>query len=468
MLFFRTFFIMALLCAAFAESAHAYPGNAACGIDKNEFDGWFVSKKAAPNGLVTFADSTAFPTKNSACDFYKWSTQMFLWITSPLPNGLVLTSPVFYDVNFDSSGNAIFVPNGKGNSQKSFKLRGTKPQKFQPGGQAGGQDTLLSLNGSLVYFGIHANDVYAWFNTAVVNGNLPYSTPFPTTKADVTPIVSYAQANGASLPDANALTMELKTAWVDATTVANAADHITISATVPNYVGKVGDQKWIIDPKQSTITKRLALVGMHVVGPVRGHPELVWATFEHASNAPNDEYYVSFGGAEVFERVPYNSSGKWTFMTYGGSRSGALEPKMKVATNGTIDATTKSGVVQNNVYRAAPWGNVPQAASANNNGQIISLNRDVAKLLGAADLRGKYFLVGAVWTQNGSIPATATDTAQQTGSKLLANATMETYHQASPSGCFGCHFAQPGTGQSNSTSTSHLFSNTNNPLVPKK
>jgi hypothetical protein len=141
---------------------------------------------------------------------------------------------------------------------------------------------------------------------------------------------------------------------------------------------------------------------------------------------------------------------------------------MKVDSSGDIDATTTQGVVQNNVYRVMPWGNVPTTASANNNGQIISLNRDIQKLLGAADVRGKYFLVGAVWTQNGSVPATAKDTAHQAGSKRLANATMETYHQVSPSGCFGCHFAPPGQSQSSSTAVSHLFSNTNVPLVPAK
>ena len=31
----------------------------------------------------------------------------------------------------------------------------------------------------------------------------------------------------------------------------------------------------------------MALVGLHVVGVVQGHPEFVWATFEHDKNAPD-------------------------------------------------------------------------------------------------------------------------------------------------------------------------------------
>ena len=37
---------------------------------------------------------------------------------------------------------------------------------------------------------------------------------------------------------------------------------------------------------------KLAMVGMHVVGrAVKGHPEMIWATFEHVDNfAPNDTF----------------------------------------------------------------------------------------------------------------------------------------------------------------------------------
>ena len=79
------------------------------------------------------------------------------------------------------------------------------------------------------------------------------------------------------------------------------------------------------------------------------------------------------------------------------------------------------------------------------------------------DVRSNYFQVGAVWTKDGSIPSSPTDS-ELIGSLLLANSTMETYHQlgssSSDQGCFGCHSA------STSTGTSHVFSLTNIPLVP--
>lgn len=457
---------LALGTAQAQSNALRYVDGSSCSLSPTEFNTWFASGTLADNGKVTFADSVGFPTDNSKCDFYKWAHRMFLWIVSPAAGGIVLDSPVFYDVNFNSKG-AVYVPNTLGAPGNAFALRGTKPQNFQPGGQAGGNDTLLSLNGSLVYFGVHANDVYAWFNTAVSNGALPSSTPFPSTQAELNSIVQYAASHGAVLPDANALTLELKTAWVDAATVGDLSEYVTISATVPNYV-KTSSTLWSIDSTTPTIQKTLALVGMHVVGPVQGHPEMVWATFEHRDNAPDNDFYFNIATpilpiAPI--KVPYDSTGVWNFMRNGGSRTGALVPQMTVdGKTGDIKATKGNTISQNNVYRVNPWGNAPTPASAENNSELISLNFDVNAMLGlVGDVRANYFQVGAVWTRDGSIPSSPTDP-QLVGSLLLANSTMETYHQQGSSqsdqGCFGCHSA------STSTGTSHLFSPENQPLVP--
>lgn len=434
-----------------------------CSISATEFSTWFASGKLTDGGLVKFADSVGFPTNNTKCDFYKWAHQMFLWIVSPAAGGILLDSPVFYDVNFTNTG-AVYLPNTLGTVGNRFALRGTKPENFQPGGQAGGNDTLLSLNGSLVYFGVHANDVYAWFNTAVTNGALPANSPFPSTQAQLNAIVQYAAQNGASLPDAPALTLELKTAWVDAATVSDMSQYVTITASVPNYE-KTSSTLWTINQTTPTVQKTLALVGMHVVGPVQGHPEMVWATFEHRRNGPDNNFYFNnrFGQTLM---VPYDSSGTWEFMSNGGSQTGALVAQMKVdASTGNITATPGNTIEHNDVFRVNPWGNAPTPASAENNSELISLNLDIGTMLTLVDdVRANYFQVGAVWTKDGSIPSSPTDS-ELIGSLLLANSTMETYHQqgtANPDmGCFGCHSA------SSSTGTSHLFSINNQPLVPK-
>ncbi len=467
---FAALFSLGLMTSVQAQS----PSTATCTISQADFSKWFVGGKIAQNGLVNFANSAGFPKNNTVCDFYKWSDQMFLWITSPLGKTLVLDSAVFYDVNFNSTG-AVFIPNGSGaNATRSFQLRGAKQERaqaaavngsIQPAGQAGGNDTLVTLNGSLVYFGVHANDGFAWFNTAVINNAAGFSaaSPFPTTSAEMAKVVAYAGSNGTKIGDGAALTMELKTAWVDAQTLSNPGDYVTISSSVPNYIGKVGDATWTISTTAPTITKTLALVGMHVVGTVQGHPEMVWATVEHRNNAPDNSYFVSFGSSPI-QAVPYNSSGSWQFMTNGGSQTGALVPMATIdGTTGNVVATSNKGIVQNNVYRVMPFGSPPTTQFANNNGQLVSLNKNVRGMLAQVkDVRSNYFLVGAVWTRNGSIPSTGTDSTNQVGSLLLANSAMETYHQVDKQGCFGCHFA------SSSTGTSHLFSTTNTPLPTSK
>ncbi|KQU80990.1 MULTISPECIES: hypothetical protein [unclassified Rhizobacter] len=431
-----------------------YP-NGACSLSPKELSHWFASGRITKGGLVTFANSIGFPQQNTTCDFYKWAHQMFLWISSPAAGGIVLESPTFFDINFDNSG-GHYIPNAAGVVRHSFAVRGTKPQSIQPGGQAGGGDTVLSMNGSLVYFGVHANDVYAWFNTAVSNKAIPTTAPFPNTQSGLASVVSYASSQGASLPDANALGLELKTAWVDAATVPNAADYVTIDATVPNYV-KTSSTLWTINKQSPTVAKTLALVGIHIVGAVQGHPEMVWATFEHRNNAPDNSFYFNtLFGSTV--QVPYNSTGTWSFMTSGGSQSGALVPQMTIdPATGNVVATNGNSIRQNNVYRVNPWGNAPTAASAVNNSQLISLNLDIDVMLGlVGDVRGNYTQIGAVWTSDGSIPSGPTSPALR-GSLLLANTTMETYHQvvipnkSASMGCFGCHSSTTSTG------TSHLF-----------
>jgi len=139
---------------------------------------------------------------------------------------------------------------------------------------------------------------------------------------------------------------------------------------------------------------------------------------EHNRNAPNNDYFLP-GMFPAFP-VPYNSTGLWNFMTSGGSRTGALVPKMSVDPNtGKVNASSGNAVRPNNVYRVNPWGSPPAPASASNNGQLVSLNKDISFMLNTVaskDVRANYTQIGAAWTNNGSIPNSPTDKANQRGS----------------------------------------------------
>ena len=91
-----------------------------CTVSPAEFSSWFDGGKVVPKGLVLAADSVAFPTDNTNCDFYKWSWQMFLWLNSPIYSGSgrehVLDGDVFFDVSAPSSnGDRMLLSNSQSN-----------------------------------------------------------------------------------------------------------------------------------------------------------------------------------------------------------------------------------------------------------------------------------------------------------------------------------------------------------------
>jgi hypothetical protein len=73
-----------------------------CVVSPSDFNSWFKSGQAGLNQPVNPANSVALDTSNN-CNFYKWSEQMFLWLTSPATGpyqgNRVLDSQVFYQLN---------------------------------------------------------------------------------------------------------------------------------------------------------------------------------------------------------------------------------------------------------------------------------------------------------------------------------------------------------------------------------
>src|SRR5260370_2542542 len=61
------------------------PNGCADIVTPAQFANWFQTGTPSLNGVVKPADSLNFPG-NPNCDFYTWSEQMFLWLTSPAPS----------------------------------------------------------------------------------------------------------------------------------------------------------------------------------------------------------------------------------------------------------------------------------------------------------------------------------------------------------------------------------------------
>jgi len=315
-------------------------------------------------------------------------------------------------------------------------------------GQAGGNGVLLSQGSSLVYYATQVNDVYAYFMTGAKDSKLsPAPTTFPITQSALNQVTTFAQSAPApftkqSFPDANALAIELKSAWVEASSLPNdAAGYITLTATIPAYT-KNSSSTWTASGSRQAL---LAMVGIHVVGSAAGHPEMIWASFERFGNTPNATYsYNSTAGTKT---VAQNTSGPWLFsesqsagpfnieyMNWSAGTTG-VAASIQAATAGTPPPPPGT-ISASDMLRENPFG-TPGSGSASNtalNTDVISINNSIISQLLSGDIRKNYFMIGSTWT-NGGNPADPG--VPQLGTNLLANTTMETYHQAD--NCFGCH-----------------------------
>lgn len=431
----------------------------ACPLDKTEMATWFKDGRITLNGSVKAADSAKFPTNNTNCDFFKWSSQMFLWLTSPTKlkatgdMSYVFDADGFYDVSPENDkGVRKFLKNDT--PINNFLVRVNKqdedvvPTTIGETGQAGGGGILISQAESIVYYGIHTNTFYGAFLTGQKAGTINLGT-FPTTEADKDEVVAYAKANGLDASAPMALAIELKTSWVDVSTVSNPESYVQVKAEVPKYDQSVATE-WKLT---GTETKTLALTGMHVVGSVQGHPEMIWATFEHQNNTPNSTFYYQSAANAVTEASFDPAATGYTFYAPNTPDNGVNVETAHIDKNGNIVLTAPATrIVPTSVVRTNPWGTPgSDANSATVNAQIISMNSNVLGNLVSGDIRANYVQIGAVWTQNGIIPQSPLPDqtnsnvallAPEVGSSRLANTTMETYFQGTQMGnCFLCHNA---------------------------
>lgn len=527
-------------------------------ITSAEVNTWFESGTASLNGAVKPANSVIFPNIPN-CSFYKWSEQMFLWLTSPAPprygsGGLVMNTPAFFDVSLpDATGQRHFEPHVSG-AIRAFNLRtaqrgfldlpiilqkdslrllevlppvtapsgrplvqdpngnevevadariaaGRAPVLLDPvgreikaprallrskatpepsaierklnqfdgfdrtelvqklvlkdkfvlldlfgnfheaeQGQADG-GVLMAQNGSLVYYSLTVNNVFALFRT-MQGASVPSGTKFPVNQAQLNTVLTFAAANGrAPVIDSEALAIEIKASWVEAAGLVDANKFIQMKAIVPTY-DKTNPNDWV---PNGTQTLTLAMVGMHVVGSANGHPELLWATFEHVSNDPAAAFTYSKLPSGTTS-VPQNTTGNWVFTANGAAAPfNQMHMQMGGPSGDHIVAVSPFAISPSNVLRTMPWGLL--GSNANGNAEVISINNVVRSTLDPADLRRNYFHEGTTWTIFGASPTAG----NQVGTNKLENTTLETFNQGG--NCFDCH----GT---NTTSVSHVFNGT--------
>lgn len=440
--------LAALSLGAHAQGELPNDPEPTCTVTEREFKSWFASGQVTAGGLVTPADSVTFPHRNN-CDFHVWSERMFLWLTSQAAHsygngGIVLESPVFFGVSDTADGKRSFVPHVVGQPRRFQMFRAQAGANGASVGQAGSSGVLMAQSGSnaagsLVYYNINVNDVYKYFlteakKTASTVVPPPYPN-FPTSLKDL----EFGGTKPPQFPDLKALTMEIKTSWVEADKLRAAgfdpSTYVLMDALIPTF-DTSNASKWVENGEKRS---QLALVGIHVVGSANGHPEMIWATFEHKDNAPNNGYAYRTNKKQI-AWVGTPATGKWLFT--GNNTSVYNQQNMEAGVSGNkmqITPTAGNQISPSSTLRMSAWGTGPNnPAFVVNNTEVISINNSILSLLKAGDVRRNYLFVGSTWTKDGQTP---TVTSNQIGTNLLANATMETYVQfpTNTTNCFSCH-----------------------------
>ncbi len=351
----------------------------------------------------------------SNCVFHQWSWQMFLWLTQTVDG-----EPRFLSFQSPYSLLGINSPKMMPRTSKS-----ATPQTFNEYLQAGTDGILIDHQGRSVYYSQYVNPTFADFISK-------YNLTDPETVQNFNPTTPFDISS-----------MELKASWKIVAKGEDSSDFFTMQTSINRLVNKGG--KIVIDQNSSEVVT-VALVGFHIGGVVNGHPEMIWATFEQKSNAPNV--------AQNPTPDTIVSDKDWLFYTAGTRYADcnvnpADSPLLKLdEKNQTLTPITQA-------CRQYEFGNNPdnpavkKASMQTNDSNIASLNKDVLAALAADDVWRNYHEVGAIWFLNTnqlkpglSLATDGIGTEHElTGSLKLSNSTVETFTQtqSTMNNCFRCH-----------------------------
>jgi hypothetical protein len=324
--------------------------------------------------------------------------------------------------------------------------KGTHTESFDEYLQAGPDGILVDHNGNPVYYSQYLDDNFVKF---IKDHDLTNPVAVRALKADTsfTPGV-----------------LEIKASWRIVEQGEDVSDVFTRKSSV--YALKKSKGKIVVN----TAVKRdvtLALVGFHIGGAVEGHPEMIWATFEPQSNAPNVE-----PGTLPTDVV---STENYTFYTANTKYSNCNDPS-----GVTLDEATQKLSPVTQVCRQYKFGNARNFPSTSivsggtntsnqyaldndlnnsilknittNTENIVSLNAIVRTRL--KDVFANYREIGVIWfagknrlepdmhlTTDLGKDAKGEPNQLLIGSLKLSNATIETFTQlaSAQENCFRCH-----------------------------
>lgn len=380
------------------------------------------------------------------CPFYQWAWQTFLFATGREKNHAKrrLLEYSTFDELFHVPHSKLSAVSQKGllglalrTAEDSNKARAADPS-LDDILQAQSHAVLIDQNGNPVWYQIHLNDIFKDFVKANALDKKENLKDAP---------VDLSFRTGS---------VELKSAWA-------IIDHddpnfITTEALVPILMKDSVTGGVVLDGSK-TRKVTVALLALHVVGVIDGHPEFIWATFEHTNTKKNaDGHRIrDLAPSAVSELKVGDTTQKIIdlgvpYRLYKTIQNPTLPiPKGSRLTNVTVDINQKLSPVAD-VYRVYPASKVLADVSDNGkeDGSILSLNKNVQSTFeklaqsGQRDRRSNYSLVGAIWLNNPSIdfkPDQGLDNPSSGfgGESGLSSMAMESFTQAGQPNCFSCH-----------------------------
>jgi hypothetical protein len=368
-------------------------------------------------------DNENFKDKSN-CEFHEWSWQMFQWLMQDVDG-----EPRF--LSFETPYSLLGIANREVLLPRTAKSN--EPEGFDEVLQAGPGGIFVDQQGNPVYYSQHLDDT--WVKFIKENDLLD-----PEKVRAFDPNTSFPVG-----------AIELKASW----RIVGDGEDVSDMFTRPSEVYELENSKGqIVVSGTKTRSVQLALVGFHIGGVVKGHPEMIWATFEHKDNAPDVP-----AGATVDTIVSEQS--------YDFYQAGTKVPGCNVNSARSLDLKldqeTQKLTPVTNACRLFAQGNsaknsegINQDSVDSNDANIIALNQAVrAKLGPQPGPWSNYFEVGAIWflpsdalkpnmaLTTDFMPETSTDPNDQflTGSLKLSNATIETFTQtqSTQQNCFRCH-----------------------------
>jgi hypothetical protein len=406
---------------------------------------------------------TDFPKVDAdECDFYKFAWHSFLYLTQSENDGdpprfILLDTP---NELFETSAGKklrIAAAPARAPGQKrilSLAVRNapgvTHNVQAKAIAQAGSQGVVVDRNNRCLYYGQHINGNFVTFIRGdKTKGNLGLTTADEI--KDVDPSREFPAG-----------CVELKSAWRVLTDDEKKPDklnelrksYLIMEALVPTLVAVTTSTGKAIKADDATPrSEMVALVALHVVGTTPGHPEFVWASFEHVDNSP-----TQLALRNPTDSTPVDGAKGYAFYRQGTATNASnVNPVPDVDTTPTNPLT----LLDANKQMLSPIVDIFR--EFNSGDDFIAPDDDVCTLNGSARSKlaatsglsvwSNYQLIGAVWLKNPGAdflagkkfpidPSKPRDMAPNdkfVGEIRLSNSTMETFTQHKQFNCFGCH-----------------------------